>query len=32
MSKKRHAASFALACDGTVLINMGAFDGPRDPQ
>jgi len=29
MSRKIHRAPFALASDGTVLVNLTEFDGPR---
>ena len=29
MSRKTQRAPFALASDGTVLVNLGEFDGPR---
>jgi hypothetical protein len=29
MSRRLHRAPFALASDGTVLVNMTEFDGPR---
>jgi len=32
MSRRLHRAPFALASDGTVLVNLSEFDGPRSPE